>query len=166
MDQLFPQDIQAILDGMKKIKPGFKRKKFKADYETVAEPHSPATKKQVLFLIKRVYNWAIKRDLYFGPNPATKIEAPKVNNQVTECLTQDELDRILSVLDSWVNQLGALVVRFALYTGFRLDEILGLEWKDVDLDKRFVRLTDPKGNPVTLPVGDEAIKILKKAEEL
>lgn len=166
MDQLFPHDVQAILDGMRKIKTGFKQKDVEADYETLSEPHAPATKKQVLVLIKRVYNWAIKRELYYGPNPATKIEPPKVNNQVTECLTQAELDRLLAVLDSWVNKLGAMVVRFALYTGFRLDEVIGLEWKDVDLENRFVRLHDPKGNPVTLPVSGEALNILVSADIL
>jgi integrase len=95
-------------------------------YEIVSGRHAPATRKQVLALIKRVYNWAINRELYFGPNPATKIKAPKVNNQVTECLTKAELDLLLRVLDSWVNKRAALIVRFALYTGFRLDEVIGL----------------------------------------
>jgi integrase len=47
--------------------------------------------------------------------------------------------------------LGALVVKFALYTGFRHSEIIGLEWKNVDMDRQFIRPHDPKGNPVTFP---------------
>jgi hypothetical protein len=37
------------------------------------KPYAPATIKQVLVLIKRVYNWAIKSELYNGFNPATKV---------------------------------------------------------------------------------------------
>ena len=127
---------------------------------------APATKKQVLVLIKRVYNWAIKHDLYHGQNPASKVEAPKVNNQITENLSSEELDRLLGVINNWANRLGALVVKFALYTGFRLNEVVGLKWQDVDIDKHFVRLSDPKGNPVTLPVCNEALNILSEADKI
>jgi integrase len=81
-------------------------------------------------------------------------------------LSSEELDMLLGVINNWTNRLGALVVKFALYTGFRLDEIIGLKWQDVDMDKRFVRLSDPKGNPVTLPVCNEALEILLEADKL
>ncbi len=169
MDQVTPMDITNLLSDMKKYKVGFIKKvgsNPNHKIELVPGSPAPATKKHVLVLIKRVYNWAIKRELYHGENPASKIEAPKVNNQITECLTHEDLDRLLGVFENWVNRLGALVVKFALYTGFRLDEVIGLEWKDVDLEKRFVRLSDPKGNPVTLPVCNEAIEILLEAEKI
>ena len=119
MDQLYPHDVETVIDGMKKIKTGFKTKDGEA-YETVPEIHAPATKKQVLVLIKRVYNWAIKRELYFGQNPATKIKAPKINNQVTDCLTKVELDRLLAALDIWANERGAMIVRFPFSSSFRI----------------------------------------------
>jgi integrase len=165
MDQLSPHEVETIIDSMKKIKTGFKKKNAESPDEIVPGRHAPATRKQLLALIKRVYNWAINRELYLGPNPAAKINAPKVNNQVTEYLTKPELDKLIGVLDSWVNKRAALIVRFALYTGFRLDEVIGLEWKDADLEKRFVRQVDPKGNPITLPVCDEAVRILWDAKK-
>ena len=165
MDQLYPHDVEAIIDSMKKFKTGFKKKGAEDSYEIVQERHAPATRKHILVLIKRVYNWAINRELYYGPNPAAKIKAPKVNNQVTECLTKVELDRLVGVLDNWVNKRAALIVRFALLTGFRLDEVIGLEWQDVDVEKKFAKLVDPKGSPVTLPICEEAIQILSDAKE-
>jgi integrase len=165
MDQLYPYEVESIIDKMKKIKPGFRKKDAENDVEFVDEKHAPATRKQVLVLIKRVYNWSIKREIYYGANPAAKIEAPKVNNQVTECLTRSELDRLLCVLDKWVNKRAALIVRFALLTGFRLDEVIGLEWRDVDVEKKFARLVDPKGNPVTLPICNKAVQILSDAKK-
>ena len=168
MDQVTPMDVTNLISNMKKYRVGFVKGDGKADHEIieVSGVPAPATKKHVLVLIKRVYNWAIKHELYHGQNPASKVEAPKVNNQITECLTHEELDRFVGVVENWGNRLGALVVKFALYTGFRLDEVIGLEWKDVDLEKRFVALRDPKGNPVTLPVCNEAIEILLEAEEI
>jgi len=169
MDQVTPMDITNLISGMKKYKVGFIKKDGpKTNHEVVEVSGSPApaTKKHVLVLIKRIYNWAIKNELYYGQNPASKVDAPKVNNQITECLTHEELDRFVGVIENWGNRLGALVVKFALYTGFRLDEVIGLEWKDVDLEKRFVALRDPKGKPVTLPVCNEAIEILLEAEKI
>lgn len=117
-------------------------------------------------MIKRVYSWAIKNELYFGENPAKKVDPPKVKNEVTNSLTKKQVNALQEVLDKWVNKKAALVVRFGLYTGFRLDEILGLEWENVDLKGGFVKLIDPKGNPATLPINKNAISILKEARTL
>jgi integrase len=166
MDQITPMDVTNLLSGMKKYKVGFTKKeqsKKNVYIEVMDGIPAPATKRQVLVLIKRIYNWGIKRGLYHGGNPATKVETPKINNQVTECLTAQDLDKLITVLDNWDNRLAAFIVKFALYTGLRLDEVIGLEWKDVDLDKYFISLVDPKGNPVTLPIGVESVKILNDA---
>jgi len=154
MNQLAGHDIEKILTGMVK------------NAEDKDKKHAPATVKHVLVLIKRVYNWANDQDLFDGPNPAARIKPPKVQNEVTECLTEPELGRLLEVLNSWRNQLGALVVKFSLYTGFRQDEVMGLKWKHVDMDKAFIKLIDPKGNPTTLPLGGEALSILRQAKAL
>jgi len=127
---------------------------------------SKATIKQVIMLISRVYNWAIEAELYNGNNPTTNIKPPKVNNQITECLTPEELNRLYLVLDKWWNKMAALIVRFALYTGLRADEIMGLGWKDVDIETGFLSLDDPKGKPVKLPLNDAAIGILNEAKEI
>ncbi len=165
MDQIFPRDVEDIIENMQKLSSGFKKKNAEQKHEILNEKHAPATKKHVLVLIKRVYNWAIKRELYYGPNPATKIEPPKINNQVTECLTEAELNSLLKVLEEWRNRIAALVVKFALYTGVRLDEVIGLEWEHVDLDSKFFFLADPKGEPVKLPICNEASQILENAKK-
>ncbi len=53
-----------------------------------------------------------------------------------------------------------------MYTGLRLDEVIGLEMKDIDLEKGFVKLIDPKGKATTLPISNEAIAILDEAKDL
>ena len=68
MDSVIPHDISNLIDDMK----------TKRDY-------APATLKLVLFLAKRLYNWAAEMGLYEGKNPATNIKSPRLNNEVTEC---------------------------------------------------------------------------------
>ena len=130
------------------------------------DTHSPATIKHVYALMRRIYNWAIEHDYYSGNVPTKKIKPPKVNNEVTACLTTNEVEKLLKTLDEWSNQLAALVVKFALFTGMRQDEILGLEWNNIDLERKFVRLDDPKGNPTNIPISDRAIGVVEKARSL
>ncbi len=134
-----------------------KRMRLKRNY-------APATVKHVIVLIKRVYNWAAEMDLYSGQNPASKIKLPKLNNEITECLSKDEISRLLKTLDNWVNQRAALLTKFALYTGMRRGEVFNLKWENVDDKNGWIYLSDTKGGKDSyLPISDEALKILKEA---
>lgn len=154
MDMLNGSDIQKIVNRMQE-KGGRKGQRC-----------SPATIKHVIVLIKRVYNWAKDMDMYTGENPANKIKPPKLNNQKTECLTREELERLMAVLETWSNRFAALLTKFALFTGFRSDECMGLEWKNIDFERNFVFILDPKGNSVSLPLNEAAIGVLKEVQEL
>ena len=112
MDKVTPLDIEKVLDTMR----GSDNRRGK--------PYAPQTIKHVLILQKRVFNWALRRDLYSGSNPCLKVKAPKFDNRVNNPLSKIELENLISVLDSWPNQRPALVVKFALYSGKRRGEIL------------------------------------------
>jgi integrase len=126
--------------------------------------YAPATIKHVIVLIKRVYNWAGEMDLYSGQNPAAKIKIPKLNNEITECLSKDEICRLLKTLDHWVNTRVALLIKFALYTGLRRGELFNLKWENVDCKNGWIYLSDTKGGKDSyLPISDEALKVLNEA---
>ena len=110
MDAVTGFDVQRVINGMK----------AKKDY-------APATIKHVVVLVRRVYNWAGDMDLYEGVNPATKIKLPKLNNEVTECLTKAEINRLLNTLHTWKNRRAALLVEFALFTGLRRGDLFSLK---------------------------------------
>jgi integrase len=103
-------------------------------------------------------------DLYSGQNPAAKIKIPKLNNEITECLSKDEICRLLKTLDHWVNTRVALLIKFALYTGLRRGELFNLKWENVDCKNGWIYLSDTKGGKDShLPISDEALKILFEA---
>ena len=154
MNELTPYDINKILNRM--------REKGGRGGNGCA----PATIKHVLGLIKRLYNWAWENDLYTGENPTAKIPSPKFNNKKTETLTELQTKRLLIILKNWDNRSAALVIKFALYTGCRKSEIFDLTWKDVDLKNRFMKLRDPKGEPIDLPIGQKVCDVLNEAREL
>lgn len=154
MDKLTAGDINLILDKM--------RDTGGRDGKGCA----PATIKHVLGIIKRLYNWANANGLYEGPNPASKIKPPKLDNAVMTYLSRVKLIRLRATLQSWPNQRAALAVFFALYTGCRKSEIFKLEWNDIDIEKGFFTLRDPKGKSATLPFSQKTLKTLEKAKEL
>lgn len=154
MDQLTPSDINKILRRMRE-RGGRNGNGCK-----------PATIKHVLGLINRLYNWAWQNNLYNGENPTAKIKPPKIDNQTTNTLSKPQMEQLLKVLENWKNKTAALLIKFALYTGCRKSEIFKLTWQDVDLEKKFIKLRDPKGQPIDLPIGQKVCDVLIEAEKL
>ncbi|MGD9304789.1 MAG: site-specific integrase [Desulfobacterales bacterium] len=145
MDKITPGKVQGIIDSMTTQKPG--------------------TKKQVLQLINRLYNWSTQQGHYRGLNPCKAVKIPKFDNRLTETLTVDEFKRLLSVLEEDENERAALIIRYAIHSGKRKSEILGLKWSDIE--GNFVTYRDTKNTETqTLPVNSECQAILKRAEEL
>lgn len=74
-------------------------------------------------------------------------------------LTKDEADKLLKVCPPHL----AAIVQFALATGCRAREILGLEWSRVDLNRHTAWLNQTKnGTPRGVPLNRTAIKVLQQ----
>jgi integrase len=70
--------------------------------------------------------------------------------------------KLIEVLDKDEDQLCANLMRLALYTGMRRGELFKLKWKDIDTDRGFIHITDPKGGPdQTIPLNDAARAVFK-----
>jgi integrase len=126
------------------------------------EPYAPATVKHVLVIIRRLFNLARRWAIYPGPNPMELVSMPKIDNTTIRFLSDDELTRLLKVLDGWPCRESVDIVKFAMLTGLRKGEILGLRWNAVDLENGYIRLVAPKGGrTVTLPISDAASDVLR-----
>ena len=113
---------------------------------------------RVLEILRRTINYGVKRAL-IAPL-LFKIEVPRLNNQTTEDLNQDQLKALLGALDADEDQAAANVMRIALYTGMRRSEIFKLQWADLDFERKFITMRDPKGGrDQTIPMNEVAEKI-------
>ena len=116
------------------------------------------TAARVLELLRRSINFGIKRGLV--STIAFKIEIPKLNNQTTEDLNPEQLTKLLKVLDGDKDQTVANVMRLALFTGMRRSEILKLRWDNIDFERGFISLEDPKGGrDQVIPLNDSAKEV-------
>lgn len=120
----------------------------------------PQTVKHVLALLKRIIRFGENKGLCVGVN--FKIEMPNVNNTVTEDLTSEQLADLLKAIDADSNEQAKAMMKMALFTGMRRGEILKLQWSDVDLQRGFISIRDPKGGrDQKIPVNDAARVILE-----
>jgi integrase len=153
LDAISPIDIERMKTELKK---GVSKQ---------GKPFAPATIKHQLVIIRRLYNLARKWGLYDGKNPIESVSMPKLDNQKTEFLTDEELSRLLDTLEKWPFKEIAALVRFALFTGLRRGEIFKLTWDDVDFERGLLTLRDPKsGKTENIPVSMKALDVLRSLE--
>jgi integrase len=85
---------------------------------------------------------------------------PKVISLKTEDLTPEQLSNLLKIIDETDNIQAANMMKLALCTGMRRGEMFKLKWSDVDFDRGFISLIEPKGGP------DQKIPLNNVAREL
>jgi integrase len=123
-----------------------------------AKNHKPGTVRNVLEILRRLINFAAKKQLC--PTPKFIIEMPKVNNLKTEDLNAEQLEALLKALEADSNHQAANLMKLALYTGMRRGELFRLQWQDVDFERGFIHIRDPKGGL------DQKIPLNQMAREL
>lgn len=127
---------------------------------SMLKTHKPQTVAHVLTLIKRIINFGVDKQLCPGLN--FKIEMPKVDNHKTEDLSPDQLRRLMQALDEETNIQAANFMRMALYTGMRRGELFRLKWSDIDFQRGFITIRDPKsGKGQAIPLNDNARQVLE-----
>lgn len=125
---------------------------------------APKTVSNTLELLRRVVNFGVRRGLCAGLGFA--IQFPRVNNEKTEDLTDEELARLVAVLDGNLqskksSETGAAMMKLVLYTGMRRGELFRLKWADLDFRRNNILLREPKGGRnVVIPMSSHARLLL------
>ena len=79
-------------------------------------------------------------------------------------LTPEEQNRLLQAVDKHSNPMFGWIVRIAVQTGMRLSEIATLRIRQVDIERRVVRLEHTKNSsPRTVPLTAEATRVFTEA---
>ena len=121
----------------------------------------PATVRHALEVLRRLSNFATKRNLCSGIRFV--IEMPKVNNLMTEDLTPEEYNRLTNLLNEDKDIQASNLLRLALFTGMRRGELFKLKWKDINLNRKIISIKDPKsGLDEKIPLNEMALSVLDK----
>lgn len=154
LDVISPIDVERLKLEMKK------------SVSKQGKPFSQATIKHQIVLLSRLYNLARRWGIYNGENPVDRVEKPRLDNQRTEFLSDEEVDRLLKTLATWPCKETVAFVKFTLYTGLRRSEVFKLTWEDVDFSRSMITLREPKGGKTqTIPISAQALEVLKGIEQ-
>ncbi len=159
-DKVTDADIERINGKMARTK-GLKGNKALA----------PATRRMILALLVRIATYGTEKKRCAGLT--VPVELPAVDNVVTEFLTKEETARLGAILQAgtYTDKKGVRheisrdaidLVYILLTTGMRRGEILGIEWRNVDLQAGTIFVPYPKerrsktihihGNPIVADI--------------
>ena len=120
-----------------------------------------------LILIRHCIKLAINEwGLMLSSNPVDKVKLPPSSRSRDRRLNTGEFDRLEKAARLTQNPHIWPVVVFAIETGMRRGEILGITWECVDFDSRTVHLPITKnGSSRDVPLSSKATQILKEQNE-
>jgi integrase len=86
-------------------------------------------------IISSILNDAVQWQVIYS-NPAVRVKPPKVPKRQAACYDEDQMVTLLGTLDQLPPKFlkYRVMVDLALATGLRRGELMGLEWKDIDLE--------------------------------
>jgi integrase len=104
---------------------------------------TPQTVKHVLGLMTRIINFGADRGLC--QRLPYRVKMPRVDNHKTEDLSPTQLNNLLQVLENTPRVDAARMMKIALFSGMRRSEIFKLRWEDIDFERGFITIMNPKG---------------------
>jgi integrase len=114
---------------------------------------APSTVKRELAIVQHAIEVArAEWGIQLRDNPLANLRLNVPNDQRDRRLQPGELDRLLTAASATRTKHLSEIILFAIETGMRRGEIVSIRWKDVDLQRRSVRLTQTKnGHPRSNP---------------
>jgi site-specific recombinase XerD len=103
--------------------------------------------------LKLFFRFLVENE-YLDRDPALVLRTPKKREALPDVLDRRELGRLLAVVereDIWARHFRGrrerdrLMLALFAYAGLRKSELLGLDWDDVDLERRLLRVRRAKG---------------------
>ncbi len=105
---------------------------------------SPATVDKYLKTLSHAFNTAVNEWGWLEDNPVRKVKSPKLPRGRVRFLDDGERTRLLQACKESSNDWLYTCVILALSTGMRQGELMGLEWKDINLKDNYLILHETK----------------------
>ncbi len=113
-----------------------------------------------LILASQVYEKAKEWGKYNGGNPFKGIRLKLKKGKKPGSLSPEDVQ---ALIDAIIHPVKKDLVEFAFNTGWRISEIIGLRWEDVDLESSLAWIVDPKnGNSVEIELNASAKEVISR----
>lgn len=121
---------------------------------------------RVLAALRRMFNWAIERDL-LDSSPCANVKAPSHETSRDRVLSDEELGLVLRAAKKLDAPFGPYVQMLTL-TLQRRNEVAGMRWCEIDWDQKIWVLSASRtknGNEHIVPLSSTALQILETLKE-
>ncbi len=107
---------------------------------------APSTINNNIVFIGTLFNIAIEEKLYSNVNPTKtkKLKSIKTDNSRDRYLTTDDISQLFSTIKD--DKVLTMFTKLSLTTGGRLETILNIQKKDIDISNHHIKLKDLKTN--------------------
>ncbi|OGA23961.1 MAG: hypothetical protein A3H34_07420 [Betaproteobacteria bacterium RIFCSPLOWO2_02_FULL_67_19] len=127
------------------------------------EKLAPGTVNRYLSALSKAFSNAVKEWHWLPDNPLRRVSKKPEPRGRVRYLSDEERARLLEACRKSECKPLYLIVLFALTTGMRRGEILGLRWPDVDLERRTAVLQNTKnGDRRSVPIVPEVADLLRE----
>jgi integrase len=130
---------------------------------------TPYQANRVLALLSKMFNlaerWKLRPD---GSNPARHVDRFKEEKR-ERYLSEEELARLGDILAEFhrsglASAYVVAAIRLLIFTGCRVGEILSIQWQDLDVERRLLRIPDSKTGSKTIPLNGPAFAVFAQVE--
>jgi integrase len=97
---------------------------------------SSSTRRSIYAVCRAIFNDAIS-DGNLSKNPVSSVKRPRPQSSEARFLTNSEVN---SLLEELKGTRGFIAITLIAMTGMRRGEVLGLEWSNIDFEKRIIRV--------------------------
>ena len=118
------------------IKDFLKSEKHTRDFLLGYSDKSRSYNRGIYFALKFFYENVLNEKLY------DKLPLVKAKIKIPVVLSKKEAKKIIDITDNLRHKIALMLL---YYAGLRLDEVLNLDWKDIDFDRGLIHLKKTKG---------------------
>jgi integrase len=137
--------------------------------DKIKERNAPIAANRTLACVRRMFNFAIERDI-LNANPCLTIKAPAKENRRDRCLTLEEIKSFwLGLENAPMSESSKLILKLQLLTAQRKGEIVSAEWSEIDLQSGWWTIPGEKaknGQPHRVPLSKPVIELLQTVKNL
>jgi len=127
------------------------------------EGMSPGTINRYLSALSKAFSNAVTEWHWVPDNPMRRVSKKTEPKGKVRYLSDDERAALLKACRSSEYKPLYLIVLFAITTGMRRGELLGLRWQDIDLERRVAVLHNTKnGDRRSVPIVPEVADLLRE----
>lgn len=136
------------------------------NYAMRERKNNAATRARKTSSIRSFFHYLTNKKCLLPINPAEELEVPKKKKALPKFLTLEQSLELLNAVDGNYKERDYCIITLFLNCGIRLSELTGLNYSDVQLDERTMKVTGKGNKERIIYLNDACIDAIKRYLEV